>query len=120
MHLFASILGAVALAGAARAQPSGYNIEVYTEPSCSGSPGGVGSGLSCNNCYSFTSAFGAVNLEPGFPSDWLWYGFTNNNCNPAKASEDLGAFTGPGCFVPTNSKAFGSIFLKCNGNPGFN
>ncbi|KAJ7232321.1 hypothetical protein B0H12DRAFT_1076897 [Mycena haematopus] len=119
MHFLTSILGALALAGAARAQPSGYTLEVYNEQSCDGSPNGIESGLVCNNCYSFTSTYGAANLQ-GFPSDWLWYGFTNNNCNPGPASQDLGAHQGPGCFVPTNGKAFNSIFVKCNGNPGFN
>ncbi|KAJ7124050.1 hypothetical protein C8R43DRAFT_958744 [Mycena crocata] len=115
MNLLTHILGALALSGAALAQ-DGATLAVYAATNCAGDPTGIESGLTCNNCYHFGQDWGAANMLSGFPDDWLWYGFSNDNCGP-RPDEDLGAHRGLGCFVgPARIR---SVFLKCNGNPGF-
>ncbi|KAJ7362608.1 hypothetical protein DFH08DRAFT_930870 [Mycena albidolilacea] len=113
MQLFTSILGALALAGAALAQ-GGATISVYPTTGCGGDPGGIESGLVCNNCYPFNPAWGSVSMS-GFSDDWIWYGFDNNSCQPNGGT--LGFKKGNVCFA--SSTPISSIFLKCNGNPGF-
>ncbi|KAJ6533884.1 hypothetical protein DFH09DRAFT_1406082 [Mycena vulgaris] len=64
MHLSTSILGALALAGAALAS----QISVFTGPTCDGAPTGIESGIFCNNCYTLNQAYGAVQMD-AFPED---------------------------------------------------
>ncbi|KAJ7221613.1 hypothetical protein GGX14DRAFT_388752 [Mycena pura] len=119
MNLLTSLFAALALAGAALAQ-SGATLTVYAGPDCSSAVTGVEFGLTCNNCYSLTSAAGAVSLS-NFPAANIWYAWGNSNCGDVSTS--WGARTGDTCFpsgpfLDSPIRQFGSIFLKCNGNPG--
>ncbi|KAJ6520703.1 hypothetical protein DFH09DRAFT_1373322 [Mycena vulgaris] len=116
MHLFTSIMGAPALAGTALAQ-GGATLVFCDSTNCAGDSGGVISGLACNNCYHFTSDWGSANMLGGFPDTWIWYAYTNDNCNP-RAADDLGFHTGLGCLHVAPPARMQSVFLKCNGNPG--
>ncbi|KAJ7854620.1 hypothetical protein B0H13DRAFT_1903062 [Mycena leptocephala] len=117
MHLFTSILAVLALGGTALAQ-DGATAFVYNGPlnSCAGDPSQIEGGLVCNNCYSFgAGSANAVSLS-NFNPNWLWYAFGNSNCNPNV--QNYGAVQGNACFRQALGP-IGSIFLKCNGNPGF-
>ncbi|KAF7328357.1 hypothetical protein MVEN_02551200 [Mycena venus] len=110
MHLSTSILCALALAGPALAA----QISFFKENSCNGAPGAIEDGLVCNNCYHFDQAWGAINMNSGFPDDWIWYEFSSDACAPG---DSLGAHEGLGCLP--GARPIRSVFLKCNGNPGF-
>ncbi|KAJ7478895.1 hypothetical protein FB451DRAFT_1556702 [Mycena latifolia] len=116
MNLLTSLSGALALAGAALAQ-GGATLTVHgTGPDCSSAVTGVEFGLTCNNCYSLTPAAGAVSLS-NFPNANRWYAWGNSNCGDVSTS--YGSRTGNTCWPSgTFNGPIGSIFLKCNSNPG--
>ncbi|KAJ6499501.1 hypothetical protein DFH09DRAFT_1289962 [Mycena vulgaris] len=97
MYLFTSILGALALAGAALAQdPGATQISFFTGPTCAGAATGIERGFLCNNCYTFDQAWGALNMDSGFPDDSIWYAWPNDNCGISQSS--FGFRRGLGCF----------------------
>ncbi|KAJ7199066.1 hypothetical protein C8J57DRAFT_68126 [Mycena rebaudengoi] len=113
MHLLASIISSLVLAGTVLGS---IQITVYEPGSCDGPHNNIVTVPSCGTCIAFDHTWGSVSVDSGFPSDFIWYAFTNSNCNPNRPGENLGFRWGSVQCHGTGP--IGSIFLKCNGTPG--